>query len=342
MPRKRSESSSPDNPKRVTLKDIADVVGVHRMTVSDALNGSGSVAPATRERIRQVAREMNYIPNFAARALSTGRTGTIAILSGPMNQPYYANMVHCLEQQITAEGYNLMLMRTPSGVNDLVNATGNVAADGAIAVDMLGLVREFEVHPMVPCVSICTVETPYVDCVIIDLRSGVEAALRLMLEAGRQRIAYYVTSDFMANEAEVRAGTYCQMMRQASREPEIINVVTDDLSEAQERLKAYIATHGCPDAMLCQNDDSAMVVFEVLRDLGYTVPDDVLLVGCDGQLHMRHFNPPLSTIVQPMEEMCAAAWRLLRQRMAQPDLPHQVVVLEGALKVRESLQSHSA
>ena len=84
--------------KRVTLRDIAEVAGVHVMTVSDALNDTRSVAPATRARIKVIAKEMNYVPNFAARALVTGRTGMIAVISGAMNEPYYANMVHLIEK----------------------------------------------------------------------------------------------------------------------------------------------------------------------------------------------------------------------------------------------------
>jgi DNA-binding LacI/PurR family transcriptional regulator len=341
MPRRKKDSSVPDAPRRVTLQDIADVVGVHRMTVSDALNGTGSVAPATREQVRQVARELKYIPNFAARALSTGRTGIIAIVSGPINEPYYGNMVHLLEKHINAAGFQLMLIRTSHEVKDLVNATGNVAVDGAIAVDMFGLVKEFQSHPAIPCVSIGTLESSLVDAVLLDLSASVEEALEIMLKAGRKRIAYFVTATIMEWESEVRARTYFSVMRRAQRTPEVINVMTDVLSEVEGKLKAYLDKHGVPDALFCQNDETAMCAFRVLKDAGYSVPDDVLLVGCDGQAHMRYFEPPLSTIVQPMEEMCAAAWQFLQQRMANPNLPHQRAVLEGTLVVRKSLMANS-
>ena len=90
--------------------------------------------------------------------------------------------------------------------------------------------------------------------------------------------------------------------------------------------------------MLCQNDETMMCVYRALRDLGFRVPDDVLLVGCDGQLHTRYFDPPLSTIVQPMERMSELAWQFLRQRMDDPTLPLQHAVVQGELIVRESLR----
>ena len=129
--------------KRVTLQDIADAAGVQKMAVSNALNGTRSVAPATRERIRRIADELNYIPNFAARALSQGRTGIIAVLSGPVNEFYYSTMVHLLEQRLRHDGFHLMLMHTPGEVRDLVQSTSNLGVDGAIAVDMLGWSTSF-------------------------------------------------------------------------------------------------------------------------------------------------------------------------------------------------------
>lgn len=326
-------------PKRVTLQDIADVAGVKKMVVSNALNGTRSVAPATRERVQRIAREMHYVPNFAARALTTGRTGIIAILSGPLNEPYYANMVHLLERHVTENGLHLMLIRTSDEVRDIVNATGNVAVDGAIAVDMFGLVNEFKGHPAIPCVSIGTSDQCFVDSVVIDLSAGVEESLALMVSAGRKRIAYLVTASNMERPTEVRARTYLAAMLRAGQVPEIINVCTDDPDFTESKFKAYIEANGCPDGLLCQNDETAICAFQVFKEMGFRVPEDVLLVGCDGQRQMKYFDPPLSTIVQPMEEMCALAWEFLQRRLAQPDLPHQAATLQGTLVVRKSLES---
>jgi DNA-binding LacI/PurR family transcriptional regulator len=337
MPRRKNDPSCPPRRKMVTLQDIADVAGVNKMVVSNALNDTRSVAPATRERIKQIAREMNYVPNLAARALTTGRTGLVALLVGGPSEYYYGTMIDFLEQCTRADNYRLMLVRTPGEVKELIRATGNVRVDGAIVVDMLGLVDEFRSHTNLPCVSIASIGRSHVDNVIIDLSSGVEEALRLMIGAGRQRIAYLVTGWSMAREAEVRAGTYRRVMREDGREPEIINVNTDLLDVVLDNLAAYIQEHGCPDALLCQNDETAISAFQVLRDLSYKVPDDVLLVGCDGQRHMRFFDPPLSTIVQPLEEMCIQAWSFLQQRITTPDLPPQEAVFHGKLAVRPSL-----
>jgi DNA-binding LacI/PurR family transcriptional regulator len=334
-----SPDVSPDvvRPKKVTQQDIADVVGVRRMVVSNALNGTRSVAPATREKILRLAKEMNYVPNFAARSLRTGRTGIIAILSGALSEPYYAVMVDLLRQHLHSDGFQLMLMHAADEVQELVHATGKIAVDGVIAIDMLGLVNEFASESSIPCVSIGTVGVSFVDNVIVDLTEGVDEAMRLMIASGRQRIAYLVTAENLALESETRTKAYLTAIQRTSQAPEVINVSTDQADAVERKLKVYFLERGCPDALLCQNDETAMCAFRVLKDLGFSVPADVLLVGCDGQRHMRYFEPPLSTIVQPMEKMCAKAWKFLQQRMTQPTLEHQSATFIGQLTVRESL-----
>ena len=332
-----NEISPTQRTKRVTLQDIADVAGVKKMVVSNALNGTRSVAPATRERVKRIAREMNYIPNFAARALTNGRTGIIAILTGALSEPYYAEMVHLLERHVATNGFHVMLMRTPDEVKELVNATGNVAVDGVIAVDVLNLVSEFRSHATVPCVSISTSKQSFVDSIVVDLSAGVEEALSLMLRAGRKRIAYLVTAHSMALETEVRARTFVETMKKAKRIPEIINVSTDEHFAIELKFKAHLEKHGVPDAILCQNDQTAMCAFHVLREMNLQVPADVLLAGCDGLRNMKYLTPPLSTIRQPIEEMCATAWQFLQKRIAEPGLPHQFATFRGQLIVTESL-----
>lgn len=326
-------------PKRVTLRDIAEVAGVHVMTVSDALNNTRSVAPATRARIKVIAKEMNYVPNFAARALVTGRTGIIAVISGAMNEPYYANMVHILEKHLMADEYQLLLLRTPREVQYLVNSAGAAAVDGAIAIDMHHLVEEFRDRSTVPCVSIGTRAHEFIDHIVIDLSEGVAQAMEIMLQSERERIAYVVTAAHMAWPSEGRARVYFDAMKKAGRDVEVINVETDEFPLVRARLVDYLRENGCPGALMCQNDETAMIAYRALRDCGFRVPEDALLVGCDGQSHMEYFDPPLSTVAQPVEDVCAMAWQFLQQRLANRDLPLQTATHCGKLEVRASLSS---
>lgn len=327
--------------KPATMEDVAKLAGVHSRTVADALKGTGRVAPATRERVLRLAKELRYVPNAAARALATGRTGTVAVLSGPLNEHFYANMVHQLETHLTGGGYEMMLLHTRREVKELVQAAQASAVDGVIVVGTNHFAEEFHrlsSDSIRACVFIDTSDPGFVDHITLDLRPAVEEALHLMLNAGRKRIAYVVNNRDETAHFEVRMATYLQVMEGAGRAPEVIDVDTN--VPAQERLEAVrvaIEKNGCPDALFCQNDETAIYTFRALVGLGLRVPHDVLLVGCDGLPYMEFFDPPLSTIALPTEDICAIAARFLQARMANPDIPVQQATLQGRLMVRRSL-----
>jgi LacI family transcriptional regulator len=97
-----------------------------------------------------------------------------------------------------------------------------------------------------------------------------------------------------------------------------------------------LAGGGGVDALFCNNDDLALGAYRGLREAGLRVPDDVMLVGCDGIEDMQFLEQPLTTIAIPVEEMCALAWRFLRRRIENPDTPLQHALLQPTLVVRES------
>ena len=98
----------------------------------------------------------------------------------------------------------------------------------------------------------------------------------------------------------------------------------------------YIREHGCPEAIFCRNDHMALGAYRALRDHGKRVPEDVAIVGCDGIPEAKYLDAPLTTIEQPLAEMCALGWKFLKQRIENPELPQQAAVLMSDLVVRKS------
>ena len=327
--------------KPVTLEQVARRAGVASRTVSDALKGQGRVAAATRENVRRIAREMNYVPNAAARALATGRTGTIAVLSGPLNESYYSNMVHQLGSHLTANGYEMLLLPTHRSVQDLASAAQASAVDGLIFVGVSHLLEEFvrlSDRQLKPCVLIDVANPNYVDHITLDLRPAVEEVLNLMLNAGRKRIVYIINNRDELSHLEVRMEVYLNSMEQNHRVAEIIDVDTRlTVAERISSIKEYVSANGCPDALFCQNDETAICAYRALMELGRSIPDDVLLAGCDGLPYMGFFEPPLSTIALPAEEVCATAVRFLQRRLEEASLAVQGAIIPGQLLARKSL-----
>lgn len=326
-----------------TLQDVAQVAGVTTMTVSRVIKGAEGVGSATRERVLRIAEELNYTANPSARSLATGKTGVIAVVSGSLNHYYYANIVHLLEPEIAASGYEMRLLNTHRELKALVNSTKSVSVDGVIVAGRYNLAAQFRaLAPQVfqSCVFIDASRHDETDYVHANLAPAVEEALELMLKSGRARIAYvgHFHQTISKNMPEERMRTYLDVMERVERVPELVNA-DSGIPLTPEILMQALKENGAPGALLCVNDETAMRVYRVLRDLGYRIPEDVLLVGCDNLPFMEFFDPQLSTIAPPMKEMCAMAWDFLQQRIADPTIPLQQATFDARLIVRPSLLS---
>ena len=91
-----------------------------------------------------------------------------------------------------------------------------------------------------------------------------------------------------------------------------------------------------PEAIFCHSDDAALGIYRGLCDLKLRVPEDVALVGCDGIEDTEYLECPLTTLVQPVSAMCAAAWEFLMKRLAHPETTMQKIILQPKLALRES------
>lgn len=142
----------------------------------------------------------------------------------------------------------------------------------------------------------------------------------------------------MTQNGEERTVVYETLSRAAGREPEYIfpPFLPAVREHAHQTLLDYVAEHGCPDAIFCGNDEQAIAVHLALSELGYRVPEDVALIGCDDLPEAQYHVPPLATIVQPFGEMSRIAWEFLQRRMAEPDAPRQYTVLEATFEPRKS------
>jgi DNA-binding LacI/PurR family transcriptional regulator len=94
--------------------------------------------------------------------------------------------------------------------------------------------------------------------------------------------------------------------------------------------------HPLPDAIFCQNDETALGAYSALRARGVSVPDRTALAGCDDIPYIRYLETPLTTLSLPVEEVCRQAWEILQRRMAEPDSPPSQVLLEATLIKRAS------
>lgn len=322
----------------VTQEQIADKLGISRQLVTLALAGYPQVSEKSRQRIFETARQMGYCPNPHARALKRQRTGIIALWIPDQISSHYIHVARELNRLLKSEKVELIVSEI--GTDSARQIALNVPMDGVFIVDAPDTARLYLQSPVgqsVPAVCIGAEPCDKMDFVQVDLLSGTSDAMQHLIESGFRRIVH-ATFVQKNSSGESRRQGYLKAMREAKLKPEFLYY---SLTEQQRPLvrglvRDYVEKKGCPDAIFCHSDDVTLGIYRGLCDLNLNVPKDVALVGCDGIQDCEYLETPLTTIVQPVTEMCAVAWDFLRRRLESPETKRQSTVLKPKLVVRKS------
>ena len=326
----------------VTQSQIAEKLGVSRQLVTFALSGHPHVAKQSRELILATAAEMGYRPNPFARALKQKKTGILALWIPDQISTHYNHVARELSRLVKLDGQELIVSVMGSGTSHIWSI---VPVDGIFAVDASeDAFRELEAMAgkSVPIVSIGAHGSAKTDSIQVDLGAGTALAMRHLIDSGYRRIAHatFITAD---SPHRNRRTAYTAAMIAAGLQPEYIQYPLSENQRAIARslIREYISTHGLPDAMFCHSDDVTLGIYRGLCDLNIKVPHQIALVGCDGIEDGEYLEVPLTTLVQPVPEMCAKAWEFLKQRMAKPSIRPRKKLFIPKLEIRQSSQKIS-
>jgi LacI family transcriptional regulator len=335
----------------LTIYDVAKLAGVSIASVSRVLNGQASPRADTRERVMSAVRELSFVPDGAARALSNGlkevvgvvfRRGGEALIPGEDESFLFIDVINRgIEVGAQRRGFDLLISSV--GFND-DNVAGRIAAlagksDGLILHDrMLSAVGIARLADMVPIVTLAGSPTPASMNVRCDNEAGIRALVRhLVIDHGYRSLGY-VSGRFDSPDNKTRSHAFETAAAAAGADIDTgpawqgnysaaggANVI-DGLLNAGKKL---------PRAILCANDQTALGVIHALAQRGIRVPHDVAITGFDDVPVARHLHPPLTTIRQPMEELGAKAFEILYSRISTaggaPDtvLPVELIVRES-------------
>ncbi|WP_329100351.1 LacI family transcriptional regulator [Micromonospora sp. NBC_01699] len=321
----------------VTITDIARVTGVVPSTVSRALNKPGRVNPATRDRIQAAARELNYVPNSQARALISGRTGTIAVLVSDVTNPFYFGLIRGAQQRLKATGYAQLLIDTEDSGEHEAEMLHKMrrSLDGAILA--ASRLPEGALTTLAGEIPLVTVNRNVrgVQSVVIDTPTGIGLAVEHLVNLGHRDIVYVAGPDTAwSNRARWRsmcaAGErYGHRFRQVGPFPRGRRSGT----AAADAVLAAGAT-----ACICFNDLFAIGMLPRLRERGVDVPGDLSVIGCDDIFGADFCHPPLTTLTGPIEQAGEVAVAMLLARLDEPTTEpvRRTVILPATLTIRES------
>jgi LacI family transcriptional regulator len=329
---------------RVTLRDIAERVNLSHSTVSFVLNGRMDIAipAATRERVLAIAKEMGYRPNRAAQALALGRTNMVALWMPHSPSAHFPRVQSELVRLAASDGFEV-ITRIHDFARPIKGSTWEVddwPVDGLLMLDCsFPGAPPYSAPREIPLVAMgCFFERDN-EHVGIDLAVGVVEAMTHLNEMGCRRIAFLARKS--AGDTK-RIEAYTTECGNLNIDAEFISTPDWSRSSTRATVREYLTVHGKPDGILCYSDGLALAAMKAVRDLGLRVPDDVLVVGCDGTEEGEYAQPALSTIAQPVGEMCRRAWdallhRINEKRFIHPEARDQhVEVLKSRLVIRDS------
>lgn len=340
-------NTSPKKAVRATADLVAQRANVSRVAVSRAFNPNASLKPEKRDRILQVARELKYTPDMAARSLATRRSHLIGMIVPDVCSPWESQEIDALTTAMQAEGFATLLFKTRADLSmdqtlltymrgfnpdSVVAFTENVSPavlSGFLdrAVPIYIMYDEADAIPTNPGDRIS-------DRLVVRQHAGIAQAMALLQGYGVRRVAYLAGRPSSLANVE-RQRSISQVMVERGMQP--LTVMTGDYGyDAGYRatLDLFRVGDGA-DAIFAANDVSAFGAIDALRhDLGLSVPGDVKVIGFDDipQAQWKSYN--LTTVRIDLEDRVRALVRLILRRLRAPDSVPLMETLQTRLVVR--------
>jgi DNA-binding LacI/PurR family transcriptional regulator len=341
MTSSRNTSRTRDGRRRTAvMADVAKLAGVSHQTVSRVINDSAHVRPETRRRVLAAMRQLDYRPNPAARALVTGRSHTLGVVSFDTTLYGPASTLFAIEQAAHAAGYFITIVSLQSldraSVLDAIERLRVQGVDGILVISPQERAAEALVNlpADVPLVAVEAGPARGVPVVAVDQYGGAASATRLLLDLGH-RVVHHIAGprDFL--EAQQRVDGWRSAVEAAGAEAP--PVVAGDWSPRSGYLLGQrLVDEPGVTAVFVANDQMALGLLRALHERGHRIPEAISVVGFDDIPEAQYFTPPLTTVRQDFSEMGRSALRLLLDAMQGAGQPAARLTIAPELVVRRS------
>lgn len=311
--------------KKASLKDIAESLGVSKALVSLVLNGKGDergINRLTQEKVRQKAKELNYIPNQYARGLRIGRTNTIGVIVPDISNIFYGKLCKSIEQEAYARGYNLIISNTYEDsqkekklISDLINRN----IDGLILASSFDDKNEIESLRQndFPLVLVDrTFDGFDVDSISVSNKAGAAKAVEFLYNKGVKRPVCFTISPVYVSSVSDRIQGYIGALKDQA-DAKLFHVPHDRIEEGVAAALLELK-HQDYDGIFCVNNNIAKAILKELSS-GQEGFENIRIISFDDIEVFDIASPKVSSISQPIEDIGRNAVNLLVDRLENPE-----------------------
>ncbi len=329
-------------PQVITLKAVAQHLGLTPGTVSAVLNDSPSarsIPQETKNRIHAAAKELDYRPNFFARTLRNKRTYTIGVIAEEIGDSYSSAIISGIEQYLRQRNYFFLTVvhrHDPVLLSRYSQMLSERGVEGIITVD-----TTVNDAPLLPTVAVAGhKKLKGVTNIVLDHERAALLALSHLKELRHERVAF-MKGNPISSDSKERWDAICRVAVQIGLniDPELtVQIDADDPTPmlGYPFTKQLLAQQKPFTALFAYNDISAIGAIRAIQEQGLRVPQDISVIGFDDIPGAAFNNPSLTTVRQPLNRMGEVAAQSLLERIeGKKEYPNEIAI-EPELVVRES------
>ncbi len=309
------ETPTPRRRRGAVMSDVGRLAGVSHQTVSRVINGSSHVRPETRERVLAAMRELDYRPNPVARALVTGRSNTLGVVTFDTTLYGPASTLCGIERAAHETGYFIIVASLKAlDRSSLVDAIDRLQLHGVDGILVIAPYQEgadalADAPQRIPIVAVEAGPPDALPLVSVDQVAGAVSATRHLLDLGHETVWHVAgPRDFL--EARQRLDGWRSTLESAGAEVPV-PLEGDWSARAGYDLGRRLSRDRAITAVFVANDQMALGALRAMHEAGRAIPDEVSIVGFDDIPEAPYFTPPLTTIRQDFDDMGSRGVRLL-------------------------------
>jgi len=331
-----------------TIQDVARLAGVAPATVSNVLNDSRPVAEIRKQRVLEAVKALGYRPNHLAASLRRKETRTIGIVVPDLTNPFFAALVHGIEELASKSDYQILLVSSnedPKQEAARIRTLLDRRIDGLIVAPSRDEVEAVS-HPIGALPPTVLIDRGFglagFDTIAADNLDAAYRGCRHLLDLGHRDIALLATDPRLANIAD-RISGYRRALNEVGAGKKARVVVGGlDVESCRAAIEQELRREDRPSAVFAASYVATLGAIKAIRALDLDFPRDISLLGIDDSDWMTALRPYVSAVAQPVEAMAAEAWWLLNQRLAGAGGAYARLRLPCSLEVRESTRPIAA